>query len=191
MQNNGTLVNPDTLNESALLQQVRDGNQNAFRILMERHMKQAYNVAYGFVQDRDDADDIAQEAFVNVYRSLHSFRGDSAFATWLHRIVTNLSLSRMKQRNKEQSRRANVEEADSTHAPAPGQSTETRAHIERALHELPTLQRVVVLLRHFEGLSTAQVSKALSCSEAAVKTHLFRGLKKMKERLSYLEADVS
>jgi RNA polymerase sigma-70 factor (ECF subfamily) len=186
-------VNPQTLDESALLSQVRDGNENAFRVLVERHMRHAYNIAYGFVQDHDDADDIAQEAFVKVHRSIASFRGDSSFATWLHRIVANLSLTRVKQRKKEQSRRADVEEADTMTEPArtSEQNSEHRTHIERALHELPTLQRAVVLLRHFEGLSTAQVSKVLSCSEPAVKTHLFRGLKKMKERLSYLEAELS
>jgi RNA polymerase sigma-70 factor (ECF subfamily) len=186
-------VNPHTHDESTLLAQVRAGNENAFRILVEQHMRQAYNVAYGFVQDHQDADDIAQEAFVKVYRSIASFRGDSSFATWLHRIVANLSLTRVKQRKKEQARRADVDDAEPTIAQSgsSSESSEHRAHIERALHELPTLQRAVVLLRHFEGLSTAQVGRVLSCSEPAVKTHLFRGLKKMKERLSYLEAELT
>jgi len=63
-------------------------------------------------------------------------------------------------------------------------------HVERALHELPTLQRAVVILRHLEGLSTRQVSKILDCSEGTVKTHLHRGLRKMRDRLSFLEHEV-
>ena len=66
-------------------------------------------------------------------------------------------------------------------------TSEQRAHIERALHELPTLQRAVVILRHLDGLSTRQVSQILRCSEGTVKTHLFRGLKKMRRKLVFLQ----
>jgi RNA polymerase sigma-70 factor (ECF subfamily) len=67
-------------------------------------------------------------------------------------------------------------------------STEdTKLHVERVLHELPTLQRAVVMLRHINGLSTRQVSRILDCSEGTVKTHLQRGLRKMRDRLQYLK----
>jgi len=66
-----------------------------------------------------------------------------------------------------------------------------QAHIERALHELPTLQRSVVILRHLEGLSTRQVSGILGCTEGTVKTHLHRGLKKMKRLLAYIKKEAS
>ncbi|HTY57334.1 MAG TPA: RNA polymerase sigma factor, partial [Bacteroidota bacterium] len=68
---------------------------------------------------------------------------------------------------------------------------DVRAHIERALHELPTLQRAVVILRHMDGLSTKQVSRILRCSEGTVKTHLFRGLKKLREKLEFLQEDLA
>jgi DNA-directed RNA polymerase specialized sigma24 family protein len=66
-----------------------------------------------------------------------------------------------------------------------------RAHVERALHELPTLQRAVVILRHIDGLSTKQVSRILQCSEGTVKTHLFRGLKRLRTKLDYLQEDAA
>jgi RNA polymerase sigma factor (sigma-70 family) len=66
-----------------------------------------------------------------------------------------------------------------------------RAHVERALHELPTLQRAVVILRHLNGLSTREVGNILHCSEGTVKTHLFRGLEKMRQRLQFLQEDVA
>jgi len=70
---------------------------------------------------------------------------------------------------------------------ASSEQIDVAIHIERALHELPTLQRAVVILRHIDGLSTKQVSGILRCSEGTVKTHLFRGLKKLRMKLRYLE----
>jgi len=178
--------------EQQLILRARQGSHEAYRLLVERHMKQAYNVAFGFVTDHAGAEDIAQEAFVRAYYALPSFRGDAEFGTWLYRIVTNLALNRIKQRNARLEREVAMESADAltegSEDPVHGQ-LDLRTHLERALHELPTLQRAVVILRHIEGLSTTQVSKILNCSEGTVKTHLFRGLKKMRERLEYLKAE--
>lgn len=157
-------------------------------------MRQAYDVAYSILGDHDDADDVAQEAFVNVHRSLPGFRGDSDFATWLFRIVKNCALNRLKQRKRKQRREVDLAVADNEviSLNAGLQATDdTRVQVERALHELPTLQRAVVMLRHINGLSTRQVSRILSCSEGTVKTHLYRGLKKMRERLQFLEVEAS
>ena len=177
--------------EQQLLLHAKDGDREAFRVLVERYMKQAYNIAYGFVNNHDDAEDIAQESFVRVYQSIASFRGDARFSTWLYKIVMNLSLNRMKQRR-------NV-----NHEPMPAEimmvheetsffgarDPHIRMHVERALHQLPTLQRAVVILRHIDGLSTRQVSSILRCSEGTVKTHLHRGLKKMKIQLQFLREE--
>ena len=178
--------------EQQLILQAREGSHEAFRLLVEQYMKQAYNVAYSFVSDHDSADDITQEAFVRAYRSLSSFRGEAEFGTWLYRIIMNLSLNRLKQQNARAKNEAYMFESI---AQAAGQepdfqnNLDVRIHIERALHELPTLQRAVVMLRHLDGLSTKQVSQILRCSEGTVKTHLFRGLKKMKEKLHFLRDD--
>jgi RNA polymerase sigma-70 factor (ECF subfamily) len=103
-------------------------------------------------------------------------------------------LNRLKQRKKKQRREVELAIADdevvSLNAGV-ANTEDTRAHVERALHELPTLQRAVVMLRHMNGLSTRQVSKILECSEGTVKTHLYRGLKQMRERLQYLKDGVS
>ena len=80
--------------EQQLIQQAKDGSHDAFRLLMQRYMKHAYNVAYRFVGDHDGAEDITQEAFVKVHAALSSFRGDAEFRTWLHRIVVNIALTK-------------------------------------------------------------------------------------------------
>lgn len=155
-------------------------------------MKQAYNVAFSFVRDHAHAEDVAQEAFIRAYRSLGGFRGEAGFGTWLYRIVTNLALNRVKQRAARMSREVPLKVAEGVpHSVFEGTDADVRRHIEKALHELPTLQRAVVILRHVEGLSTKQVSEILQCSEGTVKTHLFRGLRRLREKLEFLKTEVT
>jgi RNA polymerase sigma-70 factor (ECF subfamily) len=176
--------------EQQLIKQAKEGDHDAFRLLMERYIKQVYNVAYRFVGDHDSAEDLTQEAFVKVHTALPSFRGEAEFGTWLHRIVVNIALTKKRLNKIKLEREVRVQEiehlADKDHHDAVIVQ-ERQAHVERALHELPTLQRAVVILRHLNGLSTKQVGNILQCSEGTVKTHLFRGLKKMKSRLAYLQ----
>jgi RNA polymerase sigma-70 factor (ECF subfamily) len=178
--------------EQQLILQSKEGNVQAFRLLVERYMKQAYNIAYGVVNHHDEAEDIAQESFVRIYQSIGSFRGDAQFSTWLYRIVMNFSLNKMSQKKNrvryEVSMRETIQvEAGCSHTPH--HQPDVQMHIERAIHKLPTLQRAVVILRHLNGLSTKQVSGILQCSEGTVKTHLHRGLKKMRVMLDFLEND--
>ena len=180
--------------EQHLISRARDGSQEAFRILVERHMKHAYNVAFGFVGNHDDASEVAQEAFVRAHRALSSFREEAAFGTWLHRIVLHLAMNRVKKnraRVKHEVPAGDPEARSASGGGEHGGDADIRDHIERALHELPTLQRAVVILRHMDGLSTKQVSGILRCSEGTVKTHLFRGLKKLREKLEYLQEDMA
>lgn len=177
--------------EQQLIAEAKRGSREAFRCLVEHYMKQAYTIAYGFVNDHHGAEEIAQDAFVRVYESLSSFRGEAAFQTWLYRIVTNLSLNRIHQLKRRREERVEGEHlamiSDKTTAVL--EELDVAEHIERALHELPTLQRAVVMLRHMNGLSTREVSEILHCSEGTVKTHLFRGLEKMRQKLQYLRAE--
>ena len=125
-----------------------------------------------------------------MYASLDSFRGDAGFRTWLYRIVVNLSLNRVKElqrRRKHEVRSLSGSVAVSDDLAHAAQRTNVSAHLERALHELPTMQRAVLILRHVDGLTTKQVSRILRCSEGTVKTHLFRGLEKLRHRLEFLK----
>lgn len=179
--------------EQLLIREAQDGNRTAFRSLVERHMKQAYNIAYGFMHDPDTARDVVQDALVRAHQALPGFRGDAEFATWLHRIVTNVALNHLRARNSRAHREVRVDDLDGQ-----GNGSEMdlhagqlRDHVERALHQLPALQRSVVILRHIDGLSTREVSAILQCSEGTVKTHLFRGMKKLRRSLAYLQKDVA
>ena len=175
--------------EQHIIHRAKSGDTGAFRLLVTRHMRQAYSVAYGILQDHHEAEEAAQDAFVRAFRFLKRFRENSEFSTWLYRIVVNVSLNRLKKIKK----RLRTE-TDGTHtlicAAANDMHThensDTIQHFERVLHDLPTMQRAVVILRHLDGLSTRQVSTILGCSEGTVKTHLFRGLRKLRERLEFI-----
>lgn len=179
--------------EQQLIREAQNGSRDAYNRLVERHMKQAYDVAYGFVRDHESARDVMQDALVRAYHALPAFRGDAEFGTWLHRIVMNLSLNHIRAANARSRREVRVDEVQE-----PGVTEDAlheagfrRDRIERALQELPMLQRSVVILRHLEGLSTREVSEILQCSEGTVKTHLFRGLKKLREKLQCLQEDAA
>ncbi|MEO8167969.1 MAG: RNA polymerase sigma factor, partial [bacterium] len=141
--------------EQQLIHQAKEGNHHAFRLLMDRHIRQAYALACRFVGDTGTAEDITQEAFVKVHAGLASFRGDAEFSTWLHRIVVNIALTRKRLDTKRTERHVNIESVQIAAATDDEfHKREQQGHIERVLHELPTLQRAVVILRHLNGLST-------------------------------------
>jgi RNA polymerase sigma-70 factor, ECF subfamily len=178
--------------ERELILRAKEGSRDAFRLLVERHMKGAYDIAHHFLGDHEDAQDIAQEAFVRVHRSLGSFRGEALFGTWLYRIVTNLAMNRLRQKKSRARFEVRSDEApagDQGRAGPESDRPDLAGHVEKALHELPTLQRAVVMLRHLNGLSTREVSSILNCSEGTVKVHLHRGLKKMKRMLHYIASE--
>ena len=175
--------------ERQLIQDVQGGSHTAFRELVELHMRRVYDLAYGFVNDHDDAEDIAQEVFVKVFHALKDFRRESGFGTWLYRVTSNCALDRLKQKKRSIARFVPMDESHisgiaASHGMDQGEDS---VLIERALHDLPTLQRAVVMLRHMDGFSTKQVSDILKCSEGTVKTHLHRGLKKMRKKLVQLK----
>jgi RNA polymerase sigma-70 factor (ECF subfamily) len=175
--------------EQQLILEAQQGSRDAFRCLVERHMKTAYNIAHGILRDHDNAEDAAQEAFVRAYESLGTFKRESSFGTWLFRIVVNSALNIAKHNTRENGRRTDLTTlaASLPDVPATGDQVDVAAHIERALHELPTMQRAAVILRHIDGLSTRQVGGILGCSESTVKTHLYRGLEKMRTSLHYMK----
>ncbi len=176
--------------EPHLIAEARAGNHAAFRALVESHMNQAYALAYRFFNDHHAAEEVAQEAFVKAFESLGSFREDAAFMTWLHRIITNIALNRLKaaKRRREEPLELHAHRLLAGEGREMGDAAfDLQAHIERALHELPSVQRAVVILRHMNGLSTIEVGKILNCSEGTVKTHLFRGLVKMRQKLNHLK----
>lgn len=174
-----------------LLNEAKQGNRHAFGRLVDRHMKRTYGVALRFVNDRHLAEEIVQEAFVKAYQAIGSFRGEAEFTTWLYRIVVNLSLNAVKANKHRNVPLDNPGALSLTLVNQPAEDSVRTDLIRKALTDLPALQQKVVVLRHLEGHSTREVSKILRCSEGTVKTHLFRGLKKLRLKLGFLREEIA
>ena len=178
--------------DATLVGKARKGDKIAFRGLVERHQHKAYAVALGIVKNPDDARDVVQEAFLKVWKSLGAFEGQSAFYTWLYRIVHNLGIDHLRKG------RAQVEYDDSrvheedeipgddnilpqTLGFQPGralESKETGAAIQRALDSLSPNHRTVLLMREVEGMSYRDMAKAMGCSEGTIMSRLFHARSK-------------
>lgn len=187
---------PDDL---TLVKRCREGDRNAFRTLVERYQRKAYVQALGMVKDKDEAMDIAQEAFVKVYRYLDHFKGDSSFYTWLYRIVANLAVDRLR---KVSARSPGSEEFDdrqelaeeatagilSTRLGTNPQKTALRAELARkmdeALAQLPEKHREILLLRELEGMSYEDLARVLDIPKGTVMSRLFHARAKMQKLLA-------
>ena len=157
----------------------------AFEELVELTGRQVYTLAYRLVGDRHEAEDVAQEAYLRVYRSLRSFRGDARFETWLHRIVANTALNHMRSKSRfgdltdEPDRILRI--AESERDAVALEDVPERDELAGALSRLPHAQRVAVVLKDVYGFTAAEIAERLGTTEGAVKLRLHRGRRNLKE----------
>ena len=176
--------------ELRLIRRVQAGETEAFEGLVRAHEKTVYNLALRMTGDAQDAEDMAQEAFLKAYRSLGDFRGESKFSVWLYRIVSNVCLDHLRR----QSRRPSVsltaedEEGEEQQWDVPDERLSperlleqklTREAVQKGLRELPEEQRQILLLREIKGLSYEEIGELLSLEPGTVKSRIFRARKRL------------
>ena len=180
--------------EYLIVQRVLEGDTNAFEELVLEYEKKVYNVALRMLNNREDAADMTQEAFIKAYNSLSGFRGDSKFSVWLTRIVSNLCLDFMRSRNRRPTVSLSMEDEDGEDvqldiadtSQSPEQLLErslTRESVRRGLQSLPEDYREILLLREIQGLSYDEIAAALDIEVGTVKSRIFRGRKKLCDYL--------
>ena len=173
-----------------MIRRVQHGDVDAFGLLVTAYEKNVFNVALQMLGNREDAQDIAQEAFLKAYNSLSSFRGDSQFSSWLYRIVSNLCLDFKRRQSRRPSSSLTVEDDDGENVQLDiadeSQSPETllerkltREAVRRGLAELPDEQRQILLLREIQGLSYEEIGEAMGLEAGTVKSRIFRARKKL------------
>jgi RNA polymerase sigma-70 factor (ECF subfamily) len=174
--------------ESALIARLQQGDEDAYEVLVRRYGAQMLAVARRLLRHEEDARDAVQEAFISAFRALPRFRAEAKLSTWLHRIVTNAALMKLRSANRrpeaslepllptfdEEGHHAEPVDLLSVTADAALLSKETRGFVRACIDQLPTQYRAVLILRDIEELNTAEVAAALEITENAVKTRLHR-----------------
>ena len=180
----------------ALIDRVKAGDISAYDVLVRKYERQIFRIAQHITQNREDAEDVMQDAFLKAYEKLEQFQGNAKFYTWLVRIAVNESLMRLRKRRT--GRTVSMDEDIETEeghvprdfadwAPDPEQNydnTELSEILRKTIQGLPRGFRVVFALRDIEGLSTEETAEALNLSVPAVKSRLLRARLQLRERLS-------
>ncbi len=182
--------------DAQLMLQVKSGDDASFGVLLEKHRVPVMNFVYRMTQNRAVAEELAQEVFLRVYRSRQSYEPTAKFTTWLFRIATHLALNSLRNGKNEklQERLDDPREGApalqlSDHGPTAEQtlvSTVKRDEVRQAIAALPGNQRAAVLMHKYEEMEYAQIARALSCSESAVKSLLFRAYETLRARLAHM-----
>ena len=178
--------------ESILVADLCDGDMTALAILVDRHKDLVYRVAMQITKNSDDASDVLQDAFLKVYDSINAFRQESAFETWLYRIVVNLSIDAVKKRKRQQESMASLSEVSDVHQSQDIQQDPTRQAernelqewVTQAVNSLSIKHRAVVILHELEGLSHPQIADILDCSEGTVRSRLHYARKRLRVLLA-------
>jgi RNA polymerase sigma-70 factor (ECF subfamily) len=173
----------------------RSGDSDAFRVLVERHSRNVFRLAFRMTGNEQDAEDVVQETFLRAYRQLAKYESRSSFATWLFRIASNYSLDLIRSRKRHQEHREVSVKEDSeldimqsipATSPTPDRlafSGQVQTRITAALDELSPQERTAFILRHFEGLSIEQIGASLGTGTNATKHSIFRAVQKLRRSL--------
>jgi len=157
------------------------GDHEAFESLVKEYQRMIHAVCFRMTGSMAEAEDLAQETFVQAYQHLDSFRGEARFSSWLYRIAMNQCLNWQKQQQRRE--RVHADFAEQGGGEAPERDPRT-ALIADALLKLPPKQRAAVILTSYEGLNHAQAAKALACSEATISWRVFAARAKLKKLLA-------
>jgi RNA polymerase sigma-70 factor (ECF subfamily) len=182
------------LSEWILIEQLKQGNEAAFKTIVEAWQDMVYNTALGIVQNAEDAEDISQEVFVQVYESVHTFKGEAKFSTWLYRITVTKTMDHI--RKKKRKKRfafiqsifgANDEIAhdppDFHHPGVALDKKETTAELFKAIDQLPENQKIAFTLNKLEGLNYQEVSEIMNTTVPSIESLLHRAKNNLKKIL--------
>ncbi len=185
--------------DRGLIARAQAGDKAAFRLLVERHQRRAFAIALSLVRDENDANELVQDAFLRVFKSLPTFQGGSSFFTWLYRIITNLSIDLHRKPGRQTTdiddNRLELDESQESDFPLmaridgadPSELVRRReigARLQTALDALPTYHRAVIVMREVEGLSYEEMAQAMGVSKGTIMSRLFHARQKLQKALA-------
>ncbi|MBI9061683.1 MAG: RNA polymerase sigma factor [Marinilabiliaceae bacterium] len=181
--------------DQLIIKRIRKGNVDAFRQLVEKHHKRVVYICLSLVHQAEDAEDVAQEVFIEVFKSIESYRGDAAVSTWLYRLSVNKSLDFIRSMNRQKRgkglitnfEKEELERQSIEHTPIPSdqmEAEERRNILRWGIDQLPERQKVAITLSKLDEMSQQEVAQAMGTSVSSVESLLVRGKKRLKEVLA-------
>ena len=191
-----SLIDAGEPDDVELVKRCQAGDPSAFNDLVTRYRSKVFTMVYGMVQNEQDAWDLAQEGFLKAWKSIHRFKGESSFYTWLYRIMTNVTIDSLRRKGirgeaefDDRIAPANVEPGSRTtpsSAPLPNQKLEyreIRERIDHAIAKLSPEHRAVIVMKEIEDLQYNEIAEVLNCSLGTVMSRLFYARKKLQSLL--------
>ena len=176
------------MDEQGLLNSLQRKDEAAFRELVSTYREMIVSTCYGFLRNQQDAEDVAQEVFIQVYRSISSFRGESKLTTWMYRIAVNRCLNRL--RSTKSQFLVSIDEVFEASGPSdtrsPFHSLENKERgefLQRAINKLPENQRTAFVLSKYEGLANKKIAEIMEMSLSAIEALLNRAKKNLQKLL--------
>jgi RNA polymerase sigma-70 factor (ECF subfamily) len=185
-----------------LIEQIKMGQKNAFKELVEKYKKPLYFFCYRLCGNHADAEDLSQEVFIKVYQKIGQFREEAKIQTWIYRIASNAFIDKKRRKvlslvdidDPKSERDAVPGEAQSQYSEMnPERHTESnimQKHIDEAMQKLSGKEKTAFVLKHYNGLSIKEIAFTIKTSEGTVKSHLFRAVKKLQGALSFYRNDL-
>lgn len=184
----------EAVDGAGIVARARQGDEDAFRVLVEQHSRSVFRLAYRMTGNEQDAEDVVQESFLRAYRQLGRFESRANFGTWIYRIAANCSVDVMRARQARHDRPTAEGLDAAAEMPSPGEpgperlaeSAEIDRRVQAALVALSPLERAAFTLRHCEGRSIAEICRILGLRGSAAKHSVFRAVRKLRAALAPL-----
>lgn len=176
--------------EPLLVERLRQGDREAFAILVDRYSDQAFAVAYDFLQHAQDAEDLVQDAFIRALERIDSVKPGSSFGGWFYRLLVNAALNRRKYLARRRTEQVPVGAAASEDPVVDSERAELRRRLAEAMRTLPEHLETVVILHDLEGFTHREIARTLDIPEGTCRSHLFRARRLLRKSLrSYRAQD--
>jgi RNA polymerase sigma-70 factor, ECF subfamily len=185
------------MNDGEIIRQILQGDRNIYRTLVERYQPMVFRTCMGFLHNKDDADDLTQDVFIQAYQALSRFKGDSSFSTWIYRIAVNSSLNKVRQTSKsyllqrleavfgpEKNKTFEISIPDTENPENILILSEHKEWVQNALNNLPENQRIAIVLSKYDDLSQKEIAEIMKITEGAVEALIQRAKANLRRKLT-------